>query len=287
MDEIELSQTEKIEMDLLLQAVYLKYGYDFRNYAKASMRRRIRQSLTKAGLSHISDMQHRILHDREFFDRFLLELTVNVTEMFRDPPFFKAVRETVLPALRGRSPVKVWHAGCATGEEAYSIAILFKEAGLLDKTRIYATDANEAVLATAKSGIYPLDHMRQYTVNYQKAGGSVSFSDYYTSRYENALMDQALRKSIVFSEHNLVTDGVFGDMDLILCRNVLIYFSKDLQDRVFEIFSRSLCSGGFLCLGAKETVRYSAVSDDFDTLLEGHRIYRKRVDPAPPRRCAR
>lgn len=285
MNEIEINQNEKIEIELLLHAIYMKYGYDFRHYAKASIRRRVRHGMSKYGLPRICDLMYKLIYDSAFFDQFLLDLTVNVTEMFRDPPFFKAVRETVLPALQKNPPIKVWHAGCATGEEAYSIAILFKEAGIEDIARIYATDTNEAVLAAAKKGIYPLDRIQQYTTNYQKAGGLSSFSDYYTSRYGNAIMDQNLRKRIVFSDHNLVTDDVFGDMDLILCRNVMIYFSKDLQDRVFRIFSQSLCAGGFLCLGTKESIRFSSVSDDFETILEGHRIYRKRQDPEHPDEC--
>ncbi len=285
MDEIEISRNEKIEIDLLLDAIYRKYGYDFRHYAKASIRRRVRYGMEKYNLPRICDLQHRLIYDRAFFDQFLLDLTVNVTEMFRDPLFFKALREEVLPVLRESPPVKVWHAGCSTGEEAYSLAILFKEAGMEGMAQIYATDANEAVLVTAKKGIYSLDRIRQYTGNYQKGGGLASFAEYYTSRYGNAIMNQSLRKRIVFSEHNLVTDEVFGDMDLILCRNVMIYFSKSLQNRVFDIFTQSLCAGGFLCLGAKESIRFSPVSDQFEAVLEGQRIYRKRRDPEHPDEC--
>lgn len=276
MDEIEINQNEKIEIDLVLDAIYRKYGYDFRRYAKASIRRRIRYGMQKFGLKRICDLQHKLIYDGAFFNQFLLELTVNVTEMFRDPAFFRVLREKVLPVLQNHAPIKIWHAGCATGEEAYSIAILVKEAGMQEMVRIYATDANEAVLSQAKSGIYSLERMQQYTANYQKAGGRASFADYYTSRYGNAIMNKTLRTRIVFSDHNLVTDEVFGDMDLILCRNVMIYFSKALQERVFRIFSKSLCAGGFLCLGAKESIRYSSVSDQYDIFLEGHKIYRKR-----------
>jgi chemotaxis protein methyltransferase CheR len=285
MDETEKSQNEKVEIDLVLQAVYMKYGYDFRHYAKASIRRRIRHSMEKHGLERICDLQHRLIYDGTFFDQFLLDLTVNVTEMFRDPPFFKALREKILPALRDSPPVKIWHAGCATGEEAYSIAILLQEAGMADMARIYATVANEAVLARAKKGIYSLERIQQYTTNYQKSGGLGSFADYYTSRYGNAIMNQDLRKRIVFSDHNLVTDEVFGDMDLILCRNVMIYFSRPLQDRVFGIFTKSLCAGGFLCLGTKESVRFSPVSDEYETVMKGQKIYRKRPDARHPDEC--
>jgi chemotaxis protein methyltransferase CheR len=285
MDEVEINQNEKIEIDLVLHAIYMKYGYDFRHYAKASIRRRIRYSMEKFELRRISDLQHKLIYDRAFFEQFLLDLTVNVTEMFRDPSFFKALREMVLPELQDVPPVKIWHAGCSTGEEAYSIAILFKEAGMEDKVRIYATDANEAVLAKARKGIYSLERMQQYTANYQKAGGTGSFADYYTSRYGNAIMDKDLRKCIIFSDHNLVTDEVFGDMDLILCRNVMIYFSKPLQDRIFGVFTRSLCAGGFLCLGTKESIRFSPVSDEYEIVTEGQKIYRKLPDSQNPDEC--
>jgi chemotaxis protein methyltransferase CheR len=285
MDEIEIKKNEKIEIDLVLDAIYRKYGYDFRNYAKASIRRRVRYGMQKCGLKRICDLQHKLIYDEAFFNQFLFELTVTVTEMFRDPSFFRVLREKVLPVLQDYPPIKIWHAGCATGEEAYSIAILFKETGIEDMVRIYATDANQTVLSRAKEGIYSLERMQQYTVNYQKAGGRASFADYYTSRYGNAIMNTDLRKCIVFSDHNLVTDEVFGDMDLILCRNVMIYFSKALQERVFRIFTKSLCGGGFLCLGAKESIRYSSVSDQYDAFLEGYKIYRKRQDPYYPDEC--
>lgn len=285
MDEIEISQNEKIEIDLVLDAIYRKYGYDFRRYAKASIRRRVRYGMQKFGLKRICDLQHQLIYDGSFFNQFLLELTVNVTEMFRDPVFFRALRENVLPVLQDDLPVKIWHAGCATGEEAYSIAILFKEAGLEDMVRIYATDANEVVLSRAKEGIYSLERMQQYTRNYQKAGGRASFADYYTSRYGSAIMNKTLRTRIVFSNHNLVTDEVFGDMDLILCRNVMIYFSNALQERVLRIFTKSLCAGGFLCLGARESIRHCSASDQYDTFLKGHKIYRKRHNLDYPNRC--
>jgi chemotaxis protein methyltransferase CheR len=270
------NDNEKIEIDLLLQAIYLKYGYDFRNYAKASIRRRVRHRMVQTGLKTISEMQHRLIYERDFFDKLLLELTVNVTEMFRDPPFFMALREKILPELQKKTFVKVWHAGCATGEEVYSLAILMEETGMADHVRIYATDADETVLAAAKKGIYPNARMKEFTANYRSAGGARSFADYYTSRYEHAIMDQRLRKNIVFADHNLATDDVFGEMDLIFCRNVMIYFNRELQERVFRLFNDSLSSGGFLCLGSKETMQLSRYAEAFESLLEHHKIYRKK-----------
>ncbi len=270
-----INENEKIEIDLLLQAIYMKYGYDFKNYAKASIRRRVQRMLSGSGLETVSHMTHKILYDKAFFDTLLPALTVNVTEMFRDPSFFKALRETVVPQLESHPFIKVWNAGCSTGEEVYSTAILMKEEGLDKRTRIYATDANESVLAEAREGVFHIDRMKEYTRNYSKAGGLASFSDYYTARYDLAIMHKNLKENIVFSHHNLVTDGVFGEMDLIVCRNVLIYFNTDLQERVFELFYQSLAPGGFLCLGSKETVRFSKYSDHFEHLVPKEKIYKK------------
>ena len=269
------NENEKIEFDLILEAIYQKYGYDFRNYAKASLRRRLRYRLSQSNLKTISEMQHKLLNDKEFFDTLLLDLTINVTEMFRDPSFFKALREIVIYELKKQPFIKVWHAGCSSGEEIYSTAILLKENGMYESSLIYATDTNEMVLDKAKSGIFPIEKMKDFTVNYRKAGGLASFADYYTARYDNAIMDNSLKKNIVFSNHNLVTDSVFGEMDLIMCRNVLIYFNRDLQDRVFRLFMDSLRPGGFLCLGSKETVRFSSLSGNFENVIEKERVYRR------------
>ena len=269
------NENEKIEFDLILGAIYQKYGYDFRNYAKASLRRRLRYRLTQSNLKTISEMQHKLLNDKEFFDTLLLDLTINVTEMFRDPSFFKALREIVIYELKKQPFIKVWHAGCSSGEEIYSTAILLKENGMYESSLIYATDTNEMVLDKAKSGIFPIEKMKDFTVNYRKAGGLASFADYYTARYDNAIMDNSLKKNIVFSNHNLVTDSVFGEMDLIMCRNVLIYFNRELQDRVFRLFMDSLRPGGFLCLGSKETVRFSSLSENFENVIEKERVYRR------------
>ena len=269
------NENEKIEFDLILEAIYQKYGYDFRNYAKASLRRRLRYRLSQSNLKTISEMQHKLLNDKEFFDTLLLDLTINVTEMFRDPSFFKALREIVISELKKQPFIKVWHAGCSSGEEIYSTAILLKENGMYESSLIYATDTNEMVLDKAKSGIFPIEKMKDFTVNYRKAGGLASFADYYTARYDNAIMDNSLKKNIVFSNHNLVTDSVFGEMDLIMCRNVLIYFNRELQDRVFRLFMDSLRPGGFLCLGSKETVRFSSLSENFENVIEKERVYRR------------
>ena len=269
------NENEKIEFDLILEAIYQKYGYDFRNYAKASLRRRLRYRLSQSNLKTISEMQHKLLNDKKFFDTLLLDLTINVTEMFRDPSFFKALREIVISELKKQPFIKVWHAGCSSGEEIYSTAILLKENGMYESSLIYATDTNEMVLDKAKSGIFPIEKMKDFTVNYRKAGGLASFADYYTARYDNAIMDNSLKKNIVFSNHNLVTDSVFGEMDLIMCRNVLIYFNRELQDRVFRLFMDSLRPGGFLCLGSKETVRFSSLSGNFENVIEKERVYRR------------
>ncbi len=271
-------ENEKIELDLILEAIYQKYGYDFRDYAKASIRRRLRYRLSRSNIKTVSEMQHKLLYDKEFFDTLLLDLTINVTEMFRDPSFFKTLSETVIPELSNQPFVKIWHAGCSSGEEIYSTAILLKERGIYESSLIYATDANDAVLEKARSGIFDIDKMKDYTINYRKAGGLESFADYYTARYDSAIMDNSLKENIVFSNHNLVTDSVFGEMDLIVCRNVLIYFNRDLQDRVFRLFRDSLRPGGFLCLGSKETIRFSSYSDDFENIVEKERIYRRIVE---------
>lgn len=272
------NENENIEFDLLLQAIYRKYGYDFRNYSKASIRRRIRNRISQSNLKTISEMQHKLLYDQQFFSTLLLDLTINVTEMFRDPSFFKTLRESVVPELKEQPFIKIWHAGCSSGEEVYSAAIILKEEGLYRRSLIYATDANEAVLGKAKSGIFAIDRMKDYTLNYTKAGGRTSFAEYYTARYDNAIMESSLKKNIVFSHHNLATDSVFGEMDLIICRNVLIYFNRDLQERVFKLFWESLRQGGFLCLGSKETIRFSSYSDNFENVVQNEKIYRKLED---------
>jgi len=278
-------ENEDLEIRLLLDAVYLKYGYDFRNYARASVKRRVRRRLERSGLSSIAEMQHRVIHDTAFFEALLLDLSINVTEMFRDAPFFRTLRQRVVPLLKKLDFIRVWHAGCATGEEVYSMAILLQETGLYDRAQIYATDLNELVLKQAREGIFPIDRLKQYTANYQAAGGTESFADYYVAHYDGAMVDKSLKKNIVFADHNLVTDGVFGEMNLILCRNVLIYFDRELQDRVFQLLSDSLCERGFLCIGSKETIRFSTCAEDFEAFDDRVRIFRKKApdhgDEAP------
>jgi chemotaxis protein methyltransferase CheR len=272
MDDID---TQNIELQLLLQAIYQKYGYDFRNYSKASIKRRIQHRLNKDGLPNISTMQHKVLYDVSFFEKLLLDLSINVTEMFRDPNFYLALRKVVIPALKKYSFLKIWHAGCASGEEAYSMAIILKEEGLYDRTQIYATDMNQVVLKQAKDGIYNISKLKQYTANYQKAGGLEAFSSYYVAQYDHVVMDKSLKENILFSDHNLATDGVFGEMNLILCRNVLIYFNRGLQHRVLGLFFDSLCPSGFLCLGSKESIRYSEYSDNFADVDRKEKIYHR------------
>ena len=269
---------DQIELQLLLEAIFLKYGYDFRHYSKASIRRRITGRYLATKFSSMAAMQHKILHDPNFFQTLLLDLTVNVTEMFRDPSFYVALRRNVIPLLRTYPFIKIWHAGCSTGEEVYSMAILLKEEGLLKKSIIYATDINEMVLLKAREGIYAIDRIKEYNQNYQKAGGRESFSDYYTAKYDAAIMNSLLKKNIVFSQHNLATDNVFGEMHLILCRNVLIYFNRELQNRVIGLFNESLIRKGVLALGSKESIRFSNFKDHYTELIGEEKIYQKNLN---------
>jgi chemotaxis protein methyltransferase CheR len=220
---------------------------------------------------------HDILHNGEAFSALLSNLTINVTEMFRDPDFYQAFREKVVPVLRTHPFLKVWHAGCATGEEIYSMAILLKEEGLYDRCQIYATDIDKEVLEKARRGIFPASELRRFTENYERSGGKKKLSDYYTEKYDNIIMDPALKKNVIFADHDLATDQVFGEMQVVLCRNVLIYFNKELQKRVFRLFKDSLDIAGYLCLGSKESLRFSGCADAFDIIEEKQRIYKKRM----------
>jgi chemotaxis protein methyltransferase CheR len=266
---------QEAEIQLLLEAIFLKYGYDFRGYAEASLKRRILRNLTFSGYSSISELRRHVLKDKACFEKLLLDLSINVTDMFRDPRFYKAFRDHLIPGLRQLPSIKIWHAGCASGEEVYSMAILFREEGLDRKTRVYATDFNEKILITAREGIYPLEKMRGYTLNYYQAGGKSSFEEYYTARQRHAVILASLKNNIVFTHHNLVSDGPFGKMDLILCRNVLIYFNRHLQNRVLCLFNDSLGDHGYLCLGTRESLRYSTCAEHFEEIVPKEKIYRK------------
>lgn len=268
---------EEIELQLLLEAVYQRYGYDFRSYSRASLRRRVDQHLLMARYAHVGELIHAILHKGEAFAALLSGLTINVTEMFRDPDFYRAFREKVVPVLKTHPFLKIWHAGCATGEEIYSMAILLEEEGLYERCQIYATDIDKEVLEKARRGIFPVAELRKYTDNYQRAGGRASLSDYYTAKYDNVIMDPRLKKNVIFADHDLATDQVFGEMQVILCRNVLIYFNRELQNRVFRLFHDSLDIGGTLCLGNKESLRFAECADQFDVVDKAQRIYRKRI----------
>ncbi len=268
---------ENIELNLLLEAIYIRYSYDFRNYSRAHIKRRVLARLTRSNIGSISEMQHLVLTNESFFHSLLVDLSLNVTEMFRDPTFFKAIREIVVPILKTYPFLKIWHAGCATGEEVYSMAILLKEEGLFERSLIYATDFNQIVVEKASEAIFPVERMKLYSENYLKAGGKGSFSEYFNINYDSAIFDKELRKNIVFSDHNLVTDGVFGEMNLILCRNVLIYFNRELQNNVFKLFYESLTPGGILCLGSKETLLFSEIKNKFNTLHKLN-IYKKQYD---------
>ena len=267
--------TEKIEIDLLLEAIFKKYGYDFRHYSRASIERRVRQFLPKSGCQSIPEMIERLLRDEAFFTNMVRDFSITVTEMFRDPTVYASLRENVVPLLKTHPFIRIWHAGCATGEEAYSLAILLKETGLYDRATIFVTDFNDAALEKARNGVYTAEKIKEGTKNYLAAGGQHSFSDYYRARYDAVAVDSSLRKNMTFANYNLVTDGVFGEMHLILCRNVLIYFDRELQNRVFKLFSESLVHGGFLCLGTKETTDFSTSSLQFEAVDKKAKIYKK------------
>lgn len=271
------SQIENVEVDLLLEAIYRRWGYDFRSYTRASIERRIGQFLAGSGCACIAEMIPKVLHDKEFFSKLARYFSISVTELFRDPFVYRAVREKVVPLLRTWPHFKVWHAGCATGEEVYSLAIVLKEEGVYDRATIYATDFNDEALDRAREGLYQTGELRDATQKYQQAGGKASFSEYYHARYDAAAMDGALKERIVFSTHNLASDAAFGEMHLVFCRNVMIYFNRDLQDRALGLFTESLVHGGFLCLGTKEDIRFTSVSGRYEVVDDKAKIYRLRI----------
>jgi len=266
---------EEIEMDLLLEGIYRQYGFDFRNYALSSLRRRIMNFARNERASTISALQDRILHDRSWLDRFLFALSVNVSAIFRDPAFYLAFRKEVVPMLRTYPFIRIWLAGVSMGEEVYSLAILLEEEGIYDRCRIYATDINEPVLKKAKEGIYPLELMQNYTSNYMKAGGLQSFSRYYTAAYDRAIFKASLRDNVVFAQHNLATDASFNEFHVILCRNVMIYFNRELQGHVHHLLYESLVMFGILGVGAKETLRFSPHEQAYDEIDKAAKLYRR------------
>jgi chemotaxis protein methyltransferase CheR len=267
---------ERLEIDLLLEAIHRRYNYDFRGYALASLRRRLWHRVFGEGLVTISGLQERLLHDPACMDRLLRDLSINVTEMFRDPGFHRTLRERVFPLLRTYPFIRIWNAGCSTGEEIYSLAIALREEGLLDRTRIYATDINEDALDRAQTGAFPLERMQRYTENYLRAGGSEAFSTYYAAEGDNARFDPQLAQGVVFAQHNLVTDGSFNEFHLIVCRNVMIYFGSDLQEAVLALFGDSLTRFGILALGRKESIRRSNQAERYESLDEAEKIFRRR-----------
>lgn len=264
------------ELYSLLDSLHQKYGYDFTEYSEAHIQRRINNRLTLSSFKSIGELQNKVLTDSAFASILLQDLSITVTEMFRDPEFYRILREVVVPILKTYPFIKVWHAGCSTGEEAYSMAIVLREEGLYERTTIYATDFNQYAINTARDGIFSIKSIKEYTSNYQKAGGKESFSNYYTCNYNSAILDQSLKKNIVWANHNLVTDGVFSEVHMVFCRNVLIYFKTDLQKRVHQLFHDSLVSGGILCLGSKESLKFSGFQDKYSELSMQYRIFKRK-----------
>lgn len=262
------------DVDILLNDLLDTYGYDFTEYSKASLKRRIHRLFALDKFPSFAELRYRVKNDDDYLKRFVEEITVNVTEMFRDPAFYEALRKEVLPVLATYPLIRIWHAGCSTGEEVYSMAILLHEANLLHKSLLYATDLNPDVLEKAKQGIFPAGQMKQYSENYILAGGKKDFSSYYTSRYDRAKFDKTLTKKMIFATHNLVSDRSFNEFQLIFCRNVMIYFDKELQDRVLQLFDQSLEPLGFLALGSKETLRFSTIASSYK-LVSKEKIWRK------------
>jgi chemotaxis protein methyltransferase CheR len=269
------SRIADIELQLLVDAIYLKYHYDFRGYAVSSLKRRLTTAMHRFRCATLSQLQDKVLHEPSTFPSLLDYLTVQVSELFRDPSYFLSLRSKVVPLLRTYPSLKVWVAGCSTGEEAYSLAILLQEEGLLERTLIYATDINGAALKQAESGIYALDRIAGFSENHRKAGARTSLSDYYTAAYDRAVFDRRLRKHIVFSDHSLATDSVFAEVQLVSCRNVLIYFNRELQDRAVGLFHEALCRRGILGIGAKESLRFSGHAEAFSELVREDRIYQR------------
>ncbi|TDR44982.1 CheR-type MCP methyltransferase [Tahibacter aquaticus] len=270
-----MESAQDLELELLVEAIYHSYHYDFRSYARASLRRRLQVAMQRFGCTSLSQLQGRVLHESEIFGELLEYLTVQVSDMFRDPSYFLALREKVVPLLRTYPSLKIWIAGCSTGEEAYSMAILLREEGLLDRSLIYATDINPNALRRAEAGIYDVAKVPDFTSNHRRSGGRSSLSDYYSAAYDRIILDKSLRKHIVFSDHSLATDSVFAEMQLVSCRNVLIYFDRALQSRALDLFYEALCRRGFLGIGLRESLRFSSHADAFAEFVREDRIYQK------------
>lgn len=270
-----INDLEDLEIELLLEAVYRHYGYDFRDYAYAWLKRRIKKRMKDEKLGSVSALQDKLLHDSGCLERLLNDLSIQVTSLFRDPGFYLALRTKVVPLLRTYPFIRIWIAGCATGEEVYSLAIILSEEGMYEKCRIYATDFNEAVLKKAEAGIYPMGSMKEYTRNYQQAGGKKTLSEYYTAAHDNVILRPALKKNVIFSQHNLVTDSSFNEFNLIMCRNVMIYFNKKLQERVHTLFYTSLPMFGVLGLGSEESIKFTPYEDCYEQMDANEKIYRK------------
>jgi chemotaxis protein methyltransferase CheR len=274
-DPIQNEEIEKIEIELLLEAIYRYYGYDFRNYAQSFIQRRILQRVHKENLASISALQEKVLHHPEIMRKLLSDFSINVTEMFRDPDFFKSFRKNIIPIVKDYPTIRIWHVGCSTGEEVYSMAILLHEEGIYEKARIYATDMNKKILERAKKGTVPLANMQQYTKNYIEAGGIKDFSEYYKVEGEQVVFNPVLQKNMMFAEHNLVTDSSFNEFDIIICRNVLIYFNKNLQNEVHQLFYESLSLSGFLGLGKREGIKFTRYENYYEEIDSTEKLYRK------------
>lgn len=274
------SDVQDIEITLFREALRLRHGYDFTGYAPASFKRRVLALQAAVGAGSLTQLTDRVLHEKGFIREVIARLSVPVSEMFRDPRVFRILRDEVMPVLATWPVINVWQAGCAHGEEVYSLAIVLRECGLYERSHIFATDFSDQALAKAEEGIYPLHEARSFSDNYLKAGGTGSLSDWFIARYQRIKLDESLRARVTFANHNLVSDGVFGEMQLIVCRNVLIYFGDELQDRALRLFRDSLVHGGFLCLGTKETLAHTAVEQDFERLSPGSPIFRRVVRAA-------
>ena len=266
---------ENLEIDLLLEGIYRQYGFDFREYARGSIKRRLWQRIYAERLESISGLQEKVLHDPDTMNRLLEDLSINVTSMFRDPSFYRAVRTKIVPLLRTYPFIRIWNAGCSTGEETYSLAILLAEEGLYDKTKIYATDINETVLELAKQAVFPIEQMRVYTENYIQAGGTTAFSEYYGADTQGARFHGSLSDNIIFAQHNLVSDRSFNEFHMILCRNVMIYFDRSLQDRVHGLFYSSLGLSGILALGRKESIKFTRHADSYEEIDSNEKLYKR------------